>query len=606
MTDAQEWKTQEINGLWAVLRDPQKTRSGDPKAELVFCCRNDDGHLVEVSGGNVYPLDSASIDNARFIAEQMGISAVITEPLIGRIVNLARDLKSSLKAQVSSDESAKTRTGERRLTPVVTRLSDVQPEIISWLWEPYIPLGKLTLLDGDPGVGKSVLCACIAAIVTRGLAFPSISPDFKTPGRDAANVLYIGVEDGLGDTMRPRLDAAGGDPEKFFAVRAAKDESGEFASVSLKDLGFFKALLEAYKPSVMFIDPLQGYLGDKVNPNLSSDINAVLHPIAQMAEESNCAIVGIRHLNKGGSAEKALYRGQNSIAFIGVARSGLLVGVDPEDPNRKIIAHQKHNVSARGTSLAYRIIEEPVEYEDRVIGAPRVRWDGESPLTADDLCAPPAKAGEDEEFARDSARSFLRDLLAKEPVQFADIKEAAKKAGHAWRTVERAKALLGVASRRDDTQGGPYAKRPWVWFLPDKPDASEGQKQAPPGPGCFTPPVTPPPSPPPESPNSGGVAVYYQAIENAEVMDSSIGRHVAAYGESDKHIKNNDLPIDRHTATSQTLGGGLSGGLSVKHSQNGQSAGLSCARCKTSINVSAVTGLCGYCGAAGVEGGDHA
>ena len=363
---------------------------------------------------------------------------------------------------LSSKASASTNKAKK--TPVVIRLSDVEPETIDWLWYPYIPAGKLTLMDGDPGVGKSILSTKISAMVTVGEAFPKVIPEYDAPPVEPGNVIYVGIEDGLADTMRPRLAAAYGEADRFYAVRGATDESGDAVSISLKDLEFFRELLIEYTPRLMIIDPIMGFMGSGTNEWKTSDVNMILHPISLLAEEFNCAIIGIRHLTKDDKGGKSIYRGTGSISFMGAARSAILIGKDPENHDRIIIAHSKHNASQRGPSLAYQVVEELIKRSDgSEMAAPRVKWDGESSLTAEDLCAPPIRGDQEEErSAMQEAKDFLMAYLSDGPKEVNELKTAARKATISERTLRRAKAELDIVSRAI-SEDGKRGVGKWVW-----------------------------------------------------------------------------------------------------------------------------------------------
>jgi len=198
----------------------------------------------------------------------------------------------------------------------IVRLSDVTPEKVEFLSYPYIPLGKLTLLDGDPGVGKSTLSLAIAAGVTLGKGVPGMVK------ADPGNVLVLSCEDGLSDTIRPRLDASGADVQKVFALRGVMtlDEEG---------LEALTHHLTEIRPRLVIIDPLVGYLGGKVDMHKGNEVRQVTAGLAELAEEFHCSFLAIRHLTKGGR-DKAIYRGIGSIDFTAAARSVLLAGTDPE------------------------------------------------------------------------------------------------------------------------------------------------------------------------------------------------------------------------------------------------------------------------------------
>jgi hypothetical protein len=330
---------------------------------------------------------------------------------------------------------------------VTVRLADVQPELVSWLWDARVPLGKLTLIDGDPGLGKSTLALEIIARLTTGRALPeggAISP---------ANVVILTAEDGLADTVRPRLDAAGADVNRVFALTAARADDGEEIWPTLdKNLAAVADAMKRHEARLVVIDPIMAFLGGEVNSWRDQDVRRVLTPLSKLAEETGAAVVGIRHLTKGGGTN-AVYRGGGSIGIAGAARSVLLVAKDPENDARRIIASVKSNLGIPPSSLAYRVESAGL--------ACRIVFDGTSEMTADGLLTVAAADAEPEgRSARDDAASFLADLLVGGAVPTPDIQREARKAGHAWRTVRRAKDGLGVVVEKLGLTGG------WIWRLP--------------------------------------------------------------------------------------------------------------------------------------------
>ncbi len=213
--------------------------------------------------------------------------------------------------------------------PVGVLLSDVKPERVSWLWPGRLPLGKLTVLDGDPGKGKSTLSLDLSARLTRG----DIMPDGSGGGFPAGVVILSG-EDGLADTIVPRLIAAGADLSRVVALASCPDSEGdgEHPPVLPDDLPTIRAAIARVGAKLAIIDPLMAYLSDGTNSHKDQDIRRVLFRVAALAEETGAAVLVVRHLNKA-TGGVALYRGGGSIGIIGAARSGLLVAADPDDEN---------------------------------------------------------------------------------------------------------------------------------------------------------------------------------------------------------------------------------------------------------------------------------
>ncbi len=249
-------------------------------------------------------------------------------------------------------------------------LSQVEAQEVHWLWHKRIPLGKLTLLDGDPGMGKSMLALNLAARVSSGLPMPD-----GTPGPQGG-VILIAPEDGAGDTLRPRLEAAGGDPSRVLLLNTVPGlDTQKMALVdrpfSLShDLELLEKAIERINARLVVLDPLMAVLGQNIDSSRDQAIRDVFTPLAHLAERTGCAILIIRHLTKG-TSHNALYRGSGSIGIIAAARTGLLVAQDPSDENKRILATTKNNLSQRATNLSYQI-------EENASGIPSLHWLGEN------------------------------------------------------------------------------------------------------------------------------------------------------------------------------------------------------------------------------------
>ncbi|MCL5966502.1 MAG: AAA family ATPase [Deltaproteobacteria bacterium] len=339
--------------------------------------------------------------------------------------------------------------------PVLVRLADVMPGVVKWLWKPYLPAGKLTLLEGDPKVGKSWLAMNLAAIISRGDPFPS-ADGVPRERRDPAAVVYLSAEDSLDDTVRPRLDAAGADASRVFAltgIELCDPATGDRreAAVTLADVDVLDKVLTEVRPALVVVDPLQAFFGAGIDFHRANEVRPVLAGLGRLAERHGCAILAIRHLTKG-NADRALYRGLGSIDFAAAARSILLAGKDPEAPERRVLVHLACSNAPEGPSLGYELREGLFV------------WTGTSPLGAGDLLAPDRNSEEEQKRgAVEEAVEFLRQVLADGPVDSKEVDHQRKVAGVAWATIRRAKDQLGVRSRR--LGFGPGAT--WTWALPD-------------------------------------------------------------------------------------------------------------------------------------------
>ena len=325
-------------------------------------------------------------------------------------------------------------------------LSDVTPEAVDWLWDGYIPHGKIIVSDGDPGLGKSTAALDIAARVSTGRPMPDGSA-----GIEAAGVVILSAEDGLADTIRPRLDAAGADCSKIVAVTAVPDQAGEDRPpVIPDDLDVIARAIERVNAKLLIIDPLVAYLSGGIQSNRDQDVRRALHQVANLAEATGVAVLVVRHLNKSGGGN-SMYRGGGSIGIIGAARAGFLIASDPDDENRRVMAPIKSNLCKAPSSLAFHL-------ED-CGGVARVVWDGASSHSANALLF--AAADQEEGDALREAKEILRDILSKGPVAANEAKKQARDAGVSEATLRRAKEALGVGSHKDGMGGG------WLWELPE-------------------------------------------------------------------------------------------------------------------------------------------
>jgi hypothetical protein len=330
-------------------------------------------------------------------------------------------------------------------TAVSVLLSEVEPELVRWLWAQRLPLGKFALVDGDPGLGKSTMLLDIAARVTRGDLMPDGSaPDTVGP----AGVVLVQAEDGLADTIVPRLIAAGADRARIRAFTAVsepeeRDHEGLIRRPSrnrmphLGDMEQLGGLIADVSALLVIVDPLVAFLPPRVDSNKDSEVRQGLSGIVELAERLGCCVVGIRHLNKA-SALSALYRGGGSIGIIGAARSGLLVASEPDNPQRRVLAPLKTNLAVTPPSLAWRL-------ESTAGGVAHVVWEGVTALTAANLL----EGGDgDERLARSDAQEFLAEELAQGERAVDELMAAARRMGMSTRTVQRAAKELGVRKQR--------------------------------------------------------------------------------------------------------------------------------------------------------------
>ena len=313
----------------------------------------------------------------------------------------------------------------------IRKLSEVELQEVDWLWYPYIPYGKITIIQGDPGEGKTTLALRLAAACSTGQALPG------TEIAEPFNVIYQTAEDGLGDTIKPRLMEAGANQDRVLNI--AEDVN----SLTLLDERIEAAIVQT-SAKLMILDPIQGYLGGKVDMNRANEIRTVLKNVAAVAERTGCAIVLVGHLNKATGANSA-YRGLGSIDFRAAARSVLLVGRMKKEPNVRVIVHDKSSLAPEGKSIAFSLGDEN-----------GFRWlDGYNDITADELLC-----GFSVETKTAAAEQLILDMLSDgEPVLCKTIQAAAKAKGISKRTLDGAKQKIGGI--KTDKPG-----KHWTWQLP--------------------------------------------------------------------------------------------------------------------------------------------
>jgi hypothetical protein len=341
----------------------------------------------------------------------------------------------------------------------MTVLADVEPRPVDWLWRDRIPLGMLTIFDGDPGLGKSTVLLDISARLSRGDRMPDGSP-----GPAAAGTVLLTAEDDLARVVRPRFDAARGDPSKVTTVRIQEGALVRDAAITAEDLLDVEEAIHWIGARLVIIDPLMAYLPTEVNSNRDQDVRRSLVHVRDLAERTGVAVVVVRHLNKaiGGSA---LYRGGGSIGIIGAARSGLLLAADPDAPDDgRVLALVKSNLAVKPSAIRLRLVQPPGH------DFAEVEWGASCKLSAGQLLA--AAERPDGQGAIGKAKEFLRDLLANGPVPAREGESEAAEWGIAPETLRRARRELGVAADKAGRPGDP--DQHWVWSLSG--DDDEGDR----------------------------------------------------------------------------------------------------------------------------------
>ena len=309
------------------------------------------------------------------------------------------------------------------------QMSEIETEEISWLWFPFIPYGKLTIIQGDPGDGKTTMVLNLAAKLTKGETL-----DEGMDCGEPVNVIYQTAEDGLADTVKPRLESAGADCTRIMVI----DESDK--SLSMADERIEEAL-KTTNAKLLILDPIQAYLGGGMDMNRANEARDMTKKLGALAEKYKCAIILIGHMNKA-SGNKAAYRGMGSIDFYAVARSVLLVGRIEGEPELRAIVQIKNNLAAFGHSKAFRLSEKGFE------------WIGDYEITADEVLGGIAPKANKQEKAIALLRELAEDhnmIPSNEAVELAKEEDISK------RTLEIAKNELGIKARRINNT--------WYWIL---------------------------------------------------------------------------------------------------------------------------------------------
>ena len=302
----------------------------------------------------------------------------------------------------------------------IIKMSEIQSEEIEWLWYPFIPYGKLTIIQGDPGDGKTTLSLNIAAKLSKG---ESLDEEMKIS--EPINIIYQTAEDGLADTVKPRLELADADCERILVI----DESSEALSMADERL---EEAIKLTNAKLLILDPIQAYLGAGTDINRANEARDMTKKLGALAEKYKCAVLLIGHMNKA-SGTKASYRGIGSIDFFAVARSVLLVGRIEGEESLRAVVQIKNNLAAFGNSKAFELSEEGF------------RWIGDYDISADEVLggiAPKANK-------LDQAKRLLIELAeGTNRMQSKDIFEIAKEEEISKRTLENAKRELNISAKK--------------------------------------------------------------------------------------------------------------------------------------------------------------
>jgi AAA domain len=403
------------------------------QAEILLAARH-----PELAPDSAHALKTHEDCTARLEAIQATLLALEQEPEVRRMLAAKLGL---------------TPQGRDAWEPVLRPFSEIVEKPVPWLWAPYIPLGRLTLLEGDPGHGKSWFALAVATCASLGtwMDTGAHEPHHLQP----AGTVYWTCEDDAEDTTKPRLRMLQGDQTRIFEL-TAKRRANQAVELTLKDLPILQTALQRTQAKLLVIDPIQGVLPSGTDMNRAEQIRPLLQGLQRLAKAEQCAVLIIRHLTKS-SKEKVSYKGLGSIDFFAAARSALYCAEQPEHQvwsapiagkpvllRRRFAAAQiKNNLTRHGPALVFEVSAEGFQ------------WVGQSDVTAEQLAAGPLTSSEDQTNLRE-AKAFLETCFKTSAQQEIDtIRSAAKQAGVAWKSVLQAKALLPLKALQEGER--------WYW-----------------------------------------------------------------------------------------------------------------------------------------------
>ncbi|OZG27696.1 hypothetical protein BH683_017650 [Williamsia sp. 1138] len=360
-------------------------------------------------------------------------------------------------------------------------LAGVEPTKVQWLWWPWIPLGKLTMFEGEPDVGKSTMTLAWAATVSNGGSWPrSVVGETMSSNEkglhEPADVVLVGMEDDLADTVVPRLNAAGADLSRISTMARPRDRDGRPIPFLIpEDVDKLKRAIEEVEAKLVVIDPISAFMSDTVKAGSDSSNRKALMELVDVAEQTGAAVVLVRHLNKA-TGMNAKHRGGGSIAFTALARSALIAAKLPRTDDRENtqathgLASIKGNLSREPKALGYRLISSLTDAD-----SPVVRWEGVLDENADQLVGADGIAGDARKSApaRDEAERMIGELLSAGPMDAQEVRRAVmREVGCSAKTVANAANKMRVIKKAVRDSSGRVTH--WMWTLSGRLERSGG------------------------------------------------------------------------------------------------------------------------------------